>query len=849
MAPTKERILRWMTEFSCTRYRPLIWGTLLLGALSLLLITRLQFQSDVLHLLPANAPTTGAFVKFLKEFGGADSLFLVLERKSGGEVESFVPFVDVLAERLVESGEFKEIQGRGQEAAREKMEREFIRKALLYLPEEDLRELEGKVTEDAIQQQIQTLKAKLHSPFGSFPGQWAARDPLNLWPLFQRHIPSEGRFASAGYLLSPDRKMMILIAKPKGSASDVRYDEMLLEKVQAAEQAAKEAFAEGKNISAENYFRDLKISLAGGYMTALEDSQAIKRELLRNFFFSFGGVMTLFVLAFRRRVSIFYALFPLLMSPLLTLGLFSPFLGRFSESTGAFSVIILGLSIDFIILLYGRYLEERNAGQGIREALERTLGKTGPGVLIGAATTAAAYFALLFSDFRGVRELGVLTGTGILLSLVSAFLLFPALVAWKERGEQEEKPFRAVSSFHLERLSLLSLKRPLWVIFLVAAMTIGTLGFVFQVKLNNDPGRLRPKGYPSLVVEEQIRKKMGEGLETLVVLAESQRMEEALEVQGILRDKFEAAMASGLPVSRYESLAAFIPPLSRQKRNIEWIQARERGAFDPEAIEKSIRKALQKEGLRLEPFAPGLKMLREMLANREMLTWQQFQDPFLKEVEGRFLKKNGKAFILASYLHVGPGFWADPRATNFLRELEETGPNIQITGAKLVQKELEDLMRKEAWKVLLIALCGVYALIYLSFRSWQLSLLSLLPVVLASLWTLGLMGIAGMDLNFMNLMVFTMVLGVGVDYGLHILYRGLESGKIGLEAGLAQVGKGVVLAALTTLVGFGSLVISGYPGLQSMGAVALMGVGFSALIAMTLVPVLLQKLLPEGPSS
>ncbi len=111
------------------------------------------------------------------------------------------------------------------------------------------------------------------------------------------------------------------------------------------------------------------------------------------------------------------------------------------------------------------------------------------------------------------------------------------------------------------------------------------------------------------------------------------------------------------------------------------------------------------------------------------------------------------------------------------------------------------------------------------------------------------MGLLGMDLNFMNLVVFTMVLGVGVDYGVHILFRGLEGGKEGLETGLTQVGKGVVLAALTTLVGFGSLVLSGYPGLQSMGAVALMGVGFSALTALTLLPVLLQKLLPKRRSS
>ncbi len=154
-------------------------------------------------------------------------------------------------------------------------------------------------------------------------------------------------------------------------------------------------------------------------------------------------------------------------------------------------------------------------------------------------------------------------------------------------------------------------------------------------------------------------------------------------------------------------------------------------------------------------------------------------------------------------------------------------------------------MTGESWKLLLIALAAVCALIYLDFRSWRLTLFSLLPVTLGLIWTLGLMGILGMDLNFMNLVVFTMVVGVGVDYGVHVLHRQSGNGLTRFETGLVQVSKGVGLAVLTTLVGFGSLTLSGYPGLQSMGTVALMGVGFSALIALTLLPVLLRKRLPK----
>jgi len=118
-------------------------------------------------------------------------------------------------------------------------------------------------------------------------------------------------------------------------------------------------------------------------------------------------------------------------------------------------------------------------------------------------------------------------------------------------------------------------------------------------------------------------------------------------------------------------------------------------------------------------------------------------------------------------------------------------------------------MARDAWKVLLIALIAIGGLIYLDFRSLRITLFAFVPVVLASIWTLGLMGLCQMDLNFMNLIVFTMILGVGIDYGFYILHRWVENGDTPREIGLTRVRKSVLLAGLTTLIGFGSLVLSG----------------------------------------
>ncbi len=843
-AKAGEKIWGWVARCSRVYHRQLILGMVILGALCLWLISHLQFQSDVANLLPSHAPRTQAFVKFLKQFGASDSLFVILERKSGGEIDSFEPFGKILAEKLLATGELAQIQGWMDNASREKLEQLFIPKALLFLTEEDLQRLEEKLADGEIERHIRELKARLNSPLGSFTSQWMGYDPLDLLPIFRKYLPASpggGEMDSTGIFISPDRKMMLLIAKPKGMAFDVAYDERLLEKLLAAEREAQEAFAKEKNVLPSSYFQDLQIGHAGGYMTALEDRRMLRKELLMNFSVSLIGVLALFFLAFRSGIAIVYAILPLMASPLLTIGFFSPFLGRLSETTGAFSAIILGLSIDFIILLYSRYLEERKAGEDLPRALEKSLTNTGPGIFTGAVTTVASYYALLFSSFRGVKELGLLTGTGILLSMVCAFFLFPALVVWREKNQKKESHWRGIFTFHLERISLLALKKPGWVFLFCIALTAGALVWAPQLRMNNDPKRFRPAGHSSLLLEARLQEKMEQGQETIIVLTRSSTEEEALEIQGKVQATLAKALASGLPISSFETLAGFLPPLFQQKRNLAWVQARENGPLSPNRIEKKLQTVLQQEGLRTEPFAPGLRVIRNILENRDILTPDIFHNSPLRGLEDRFLREEGGGFWAAAYVHIKPGFWANAKANAFLGDLKGMAPDIQVTGAKLVQTELEEIMAREAWIILLIALAAIFALLYFDFRSWSLSLISLLPVVLASVWTLGLMGCLKMDLNFMNLIVFTMVLGIGVDYGVHILHRGLENRGADWESGLLQVGKGVILAALTTLVGFGSLIFSKYPGLTSMGAVALMGVGFSALIALTLIPILISK--------
>ncbi|HQP44268.1 MAG TPA: MMPL family transporter, partial [Thermoanaerobaculales bacterium] len=114
------------------------------------------------------------------------------------------------------------------------------------------------------------------------------------------------------------------------------------------------------------------------------------------------------------------------------------------------------------------------------------------------------------------------------------------------------------------------------------------------------------------------------------------------------------------------------------------------------------------------------------------------------------------------------------------------------------------------------------------------------PLGAGLIWMLGAMAALGVQVNFMNIFVMTMVIGIGVDYGIHLLHRWTEAGAD--PDALAETSKAIAVAALTTVAGFGSLVLSHFPGLRSVGVAAILGAAFSALASVTLLPAILARL-------
>ncbi len=162
------------------------------------------------------------------------------------------------------------------------------------------------------------------------------------------------------------------------------------------------------------------------------------------------------------------------------------------------------------------------------------------------------------------------------------------------------------------------------------------------------------------------------------------------------------------------------------------------------------------------------------------------------------------------------------------------------------------LMKDTPWMVL-----GVFAVValvmYLNFRSIKWSAFALIPLVVGVLWMILLMEVFGMKLNMYNLIVLPAVLGIGNDAGVHLVHRYLEEGKGSIRRMLNSTGEHVFMSSLTTMIGFGGLLLSFHPGLRSIGELAVAGIGMTLVAALVFLPALLQWMedreKPEAPAS
>lgn len=815
------RHLEWIYRLTTTR--PLL--VLICCACALLLSTAsifsTRFDSDIFQLFPHRQPALKLMLDSMEWTGSAKEAFFLLE----GDKKQLPQEAGRLAERLKLArvdGQpaFKRITWQVYDENQAASFRDFIAFAAarpqLFLSSPDVPALAARFESGAIDRYLQRLQSELAGQFGGGMTALATADPLFVRDLILPRIKAGSQALDldpdSPYFISRDGSVLIMIAEPARTVQDMQFARKL---VRAINEARRDS--------------PLKISCAGAHISAVLDEAEMKSNIISCILSSLVVVLGLFYATYRRVLPTL--LIPLILGCGVTLALGTA--GLFSASihiiSFAFMALIIGLGTDYSIHLYDRFHTERAAGAGTADALRLALVDSGHGVYTAASTTAFPFLALYISDVRALSELGLLVGLGVVFSLYTTlFFLPPLLMLMEKRFPIEYRPIPALGLAWLWRCALRRSKIVI-VLSVLSLLVLGwlALGVTFDGELKN----LQPRHSEAFLAQEKIEKHLSLAPKQLLVAVEGNDLQRVLE-----RTANVEAVAGRLQqqgqIAAWSSLGRIINSPSDQQIVMERMRAELKG-LNPTG---QLTAGLERNGFSREPFEQYLKAAAGMIdpvavSHAEALAGLAASP--LKGLLERHLIKDASGYHALLYLHYKD---SDFNQTGFLSELAGIDPTARTSSVDLISDQLSAAVKKSfIWG---FALGGVVVLFMLvaHFESLAGIFYAMFPVLAGALAMLGIMAASGMGLNFMNAMVLVTIVGMGSDYGLHIRHRIDVTDPLQQEQRFVQSSRAVLLSALTTIAGFGSLALADYPALASIGWATNFGIGFTALFAMLTLP-------------
>ena len=890
------RALRWLADAVHRRPRLFFYPQVILFVLGLLYVCgalipgrRLEFDTNRSSLVGSDKKYHRIYLEFSKEFPARDDLVVVVESETMEKNRQFVERLGVKLE--AETNLFTDVFYKGDL----KM---MGRKALMFVPDDKLRELRQTLEDykPFIRQftnatSLVTLFSRINAGFLAARNATTNENEsmVKALPALERIVnEATDSFLRPGEPPSPG---VTALFGEGGEADEGMYityshGRIYLATAKARNQEVEaDAVARLRQIVDQTRFEvpGVNVGVTGEPILELDEMKQSQIDSTVASILSLIVCALIFVYGYRQTGRPLKATACLIVGIGYTMTYTTLVVGHLNILTITFVPILIGLAIDFGVHLVTRYEEELRMGETERVAIERAMVNTGLGIFTGALTTSAAFFAMSLTDFKGVQEMGLICGGGLLVCLVPMMTMLPVLLL---RGRQNVIDHSSAGKPDARsRIERLWLDRPLTT--LAAGLVVSGVAIIPLRSVHFDYNLLnmQSKGLPAVVFEHKLINSASKSVLFGAVVTgtpeEAARLEERIlklpTVAGVdsmskfLAEDQSAKLAVVREIKRSLASITFadIDPepidLSELSR-VLWSlygycgiaadtihrESPKDGAEAAEAL-LSLRKAIGR--LRVE-------MLRPDPVIRQRLT--RFQEAFLTDVRKTFQElkdqddsaglrasdlplplRNRFIGITGKYLlQVYPkeNVWERKHQEEFVRQLRTVVAD--ATGTPVQLYEYTSLLKNSYEKAAWYALAAIAIMVLVHFRSITCLLLALMPVFLGFLWMLGLMGFADIAFNPANIMTLPLVIGIGVTNGIHILNRFAEEQHPGILA--KSTGKAVLVSGLTTVAGFGSLIIARHQGIASLGFIMSVGVSTCMLAGLTLLPALLTLMISRG---
>jgi hopanoid biosynthesis associated RND transporter like protein HpnN len=869
-----------------TRYRWLfLWPQILLCGLCVVYtFQHLTFDPNRDNLVGSGKSYHSNYMAFKEEFPAQDDLAVVVESE---DAEKNRQFIERLGRRVEQE------TNRLFTAVLYRNDFKMLgKKALLFVPEDDLKALKGKLTDYMPFIQKFTQSSNLVSLFELINSQiYHSRRESNAEnSALMSAIPVlKGIIDQAAAALDrPGVPPSPGLAALFGAGDDQIYitegtnNQIYLLTAQAQREDLNDAAVDRMRFLIEQTRKEVpgvNVGLTGGPVLDRDEMLQSQKDSTIASIVSLVLCSLIFIYGYQETGRPLKATFCLLIGLGYTMAFATATVGHLNILTITFMPMLIGLAIDFGVHLITRYEEELRLGRSEAEALHTAMVFTGQGIFTGALTTAVAFLAMAFTNFKGIQEMGLICGGGLIICLVPMMTLLPVLLF---RGRQNLIDLEHASKPDLRsRIESVWLRRPKTTVAVTVILSLLAWRQFHHIYFDYDLLNMQALGLPSVDFEKKLIGSASKSV--LFAVTDTDTPEQAVELEKrltnlttVLEVESMAGRVIGDQKEQLETIREIkqeIAPLHFAQADIEPVALSKLSAtlYSTEGYMGAAAEEAQKEDPEVAKQLLALRwainpLIKKMLADPEASSRKLalFQQALFDNIHDTFeslqeqddtsplravdlpdaLQKHFIGVHQKYLLQIYPkkDVWQRKNQESFVKELQTVVPN--VTGTPVQLYYYTELLKDSYIQAAYYSLGAIVFMVLLHFRTVSSVILALLPVAIGSIWLGGFMGWYRIPFNPANIMTLPLVIGIGVTNGIHILNRFAEEANPGILG--KSTGKAVFVSGLTAISGFGSLILAKHQGIQSLGEVMSVGIAACMVAALTFLPALLKLMKRPG---
>ncbi len=787
----KERIIFWLVMLSCF-------------ILFTILASRVSFEEDLSKILQMDAKTR-EYSNILQHSRVIDKLTICISDKTATPCpdQLKMAYCDSLLIRIksLDSSLVKKILVSPDDFPFMEVYKALLRNLPFFIEQQDYAYLDSALRPENIQHNLVESTKLLSTPAGIIIRQRLPLDPAGIsTPVtlrLQKLGEASGYEINNGYFFSKDKKNLVLFIEPANPPNETGINKILINSL--------EGFVSDLNTHKE--FSKIDCGFIGATAVSVENSRQMQKDAALTLAIMCVALILLITIVFRKKRTPILIFLPILFGLVFALACVSFIKPSISFIAIGATSVLLGIAVNYPLHILTHRLEERN--------LRKVIGDMVEPMTIGSATTIGGFMCLLFVKAEILYDFGLLGAFGLIGAVLFSLIFLPQLIGQPiPEGKIAEKWLKKAGNIQLENSPYLR-----WSIILLTPVF---LYFSQDIEFDSNLMHLNYMS-PKLKKTENILRGNDSLMRSVYVISYGNTFDQALASSGKIKQLADSLNLAGAAI-KYTGVADFLPSAAEQKKRIGlWKQYFNRDKI--QTMQVSLEQSGKKLGFKAHSFDDFYSMLNIQSEKIDIVDYRMLSEVFAKEM----VTVSPEMTTIVSVLKLPAASQAE------VGNLVSKQPDTRLLDNNFVSAQLSSIISADFNFIAIFTALMVFLALLLTYGKLELAITAFVPMVVSWIWILGLMGLFHIKFNIVNIILSTFIFGLGDDYCIFTM-DGLLQEYRGRKKPMPVIRMSILLSGITTLIGFGVLLIAKHPALQSIALVSLIGIISVLLISQVLEP-------------